>query len=166
MTRVRKDSKERIIPCSIAHAELISALHGQCFDEPWGADTVGGILAMPGVIGFVACTDDEPDGFLLARLAADECEILSLGVVPARRRTGHGGRLVAAVLDKASGAGAHALYLEVAETNGPARALYEKYGFVVAGKRKEYYRKVYLQAHEPPTDGLILRRRIEPSRLS
>ena len=32
------------------------------------------------------------------------------------------------------------IYLEVAESKIPARRLYEKFGFLVIGRRKNYYR--------------------------
>ena len=32
------------------------------------------------------------------------------------------------------------IYLEVAESNTPARRLYEKFGFLVIGRRENYYR--------------------------
>ncbi len=81
-----------------------------------------------------------------------------MGVVPADRRRGLGGRLLEAALEAASAAGARALYLEVAEDNRAARGLYQKQGFNPVGRRKNYYRKLPHQG----LDGLILVRRIDP----
>jgi len=61
-------------------------------------------------------------------------------VVPARRRTGLGGRLLARTEGEAAARGAVTLYLEVAETNRSARALYARAGYAVVGRRPGYYR--------------------------
>jgi ribosomal-protein-alanine N-acetyltransferase len=76
---------------------------------------------------------------LLARVAADEAEILTIGVAPEARRLGVGRGLLAAAMRRAASAGAAAMFLEVASTNTPARALYENAGFVRVGRRARYY---------------------------
>ncbi len=113
---------------------------------------------MPGAFGFLATEEDQPVGFVLCRRAADEGEILSMGVVPEERRRGLGRRLVAAALEAASAAGAESLYLEVAEDNRAARGLYQKLGFSPVGRRKGYYRKL----PRPGLDALILVHRFSP----
>ena len=50
--------------------------------------------------------------------------------------------------------GSHALMLEVRVSNDPAIALYEKLGFRLVGRRKNYYRN-------PKEDALILRKEWE-----
>jgi [ribosomal protein S18]-alanine N-acetyltransferase len=67
--------------------------------------------------------------------APDEAEILNLAVDPAWRRRGVGAALLEAVLERASGA----IFLEVAESNSPAIALYRKQGWVDVGRRSGYY---------------------------
>ena len=67
--------------------------------------------------------------------APDEAEILNLAVDPAWRRRGVGSALLSAVLEGAGGT----IFLEVAESNSPAIALYRKQGWVDAGLRSGYY---------------------------
>ena len=81
----------------------------------------------------------EPDGFILIRVVADEAEILTLAVRPAARREGLGARLVEAAVVRAAARGAERMFLEVAEDNVAARALYARTGFVEAGRRRGYY---------------------------
>ena len=57
------------------------------------------------------------DGFVLARAAGDEAEILTLAVTPAARRQGIGRALVQAAAAHAQGLGAETLFLEVATGN-------------------------------------------------
>lgn len=123
-------------PASGAPFDLaaLAALHAASFDRPWDAAALGELIASPGVF-LVA----ETDGFLLARVIADEAEILTLAVRPAARRAGTGRRLVEATVVQAAARGAARLFLEVAEGNVAARRLYEGAGFVEAGRRRGYY---------------------------
>src|SRR5690606_7715865 len=80
-----------------------------------------------------------PVGFVLARLAAGEGEILTVAVARAHRRQGLGWRLMAAVLRELHGQRAEALFLEVDEANAPAIALYRRPAPSAGGKRPRYY---------------------------
>jgi ribosomal-protein-alanine N-acetyltransferase len=125
-----------------AHADVLAAIHAACFpDESWSADAMRSVLAIPGTFGALAPGGDEPPaGMILARVAADECEILTLGVLPETRRAGIARRLLAGTLKRAAAAGARKVFLEVAEDNAPALALYAAMGFAAIGRRPDYYR--------------------------
>ena len=113
---------------------VLAALHAQAFAAPWDAAALADLLAQPGVFAVV-----ETDGFILIRLVLDEAEILTLAVRPAARRAGLGGRLVGQGAVQAVQGGANRLFLEVAEDNAAARALYARAGFRFLGRRKAYY---------------------------
>jgi ribosomal-protein-alanine N-acetyltransferase len=91
-------------------------------------------------------------GFVLGQLAADEAEILTLGVGKDSQRHGIGRRLVEALARAAKKAEARRLHLEVAADNIPALVLYKKLGFQEAGRRKAYYQR----AGAPAEDALRL----------
>jgi len=87
---------------------------------------------------------EETVGYCLARLLPEtEAEILRLGVPPEIRRRGLGRRLLAAALEEIPGKlrakNERKIFLEVAENNVPALALYESMGFRRVGRRKNYY---------------------------
>jgi ribosomal-protein-alanine N-acetyltransferase len=136
-----------IVPASTPHANVISALHGLCFDDPWSPFTVRQVLGMPGAFGLLAVPEGysvpETDlsGFVLVRLAAGECEVLSLAVGEAWRGRGVGRGLLDAAIDRARAAGATMAFLEVAEDNPAAQGLYRKLGFHVVGRRNDYYKR-------------------------
>jgi len=92
--------------------------------------------------GLVLCAEE--DGTLVglgtARVAADECEIHTVGVAPSARRAGIGRRLVEALERAAVQAGASSCFLEVREDNSAARALYTAAGYTQCGQRPKYYR--------------------------
>ncbi|MCB2111425.1 MAG: GNAT family N-acetyltransferase, partial [Rhodobacteraceae bacterium] len=131
--------------------ESLAALHARCFTlpRPWSAEEFRDLLALPG--SFLIA---EPGGFLLGRAVADEAELLTLAVDPALRRRGAGQRLVAQFLAAAAARGAGRAFLEVAETNLAARALYARAGFSEVGRRRGYYRP----ETGPAVDALALAR--------
>ena len=112
----------------------LAALHAACFERAWDAATLSGMLSDPGTFAFV-----HDDGFVLARAAADEAEILTLAVRPEARGKGLGRILLQAAINQARGLGATTLFLEVGADNPHALALYAGLGFAKVGTRKAYY---------------------------
>jgi ribosomal-protein-alanine N-acetyltransferase len=130
-------------PLATADARSISVLHREDFDRPWTGDEFANLLDQPTVFGFTAREtgrgQQPPVGFVLARLAAGEGEILTIAVARAHRRQGIGWRLMAAVLGELHAQRAEALFLEVDEANAPAVGLYRQLGFREVGRRPHYY---------------------------
>ena len=141
-----------VIACQPVHVELMAALHARCFAEYWDAPSLAKLMAGPGTFGFLAVDGDDPRGLILCRPAADECEILTFGVVEAERRKGIGGLLLDAALAKAREDGARRMFLEVGAANAQARSLYEGHGFRQVGRRRNYYRTTEREAE----DALVL----------
>ena len=132
----------RIEPISLKMAGVLSILHGSCFSEdPWDIPAIAGIMGIAGFFGRIAWEDREPTGFVLALSLAEECEILSVGVLPDRRRAGCGSALLGSVCSEATRHCKRSVVLEVAADNAAARALYAARGFVSVGCRPNYYRR-------------------------
>jgi ribosomal-protein-alanine N-acetyltransferase len=131
-------------------AEL-ARLHKACFAEAWDEGALRDLVAA-GAVAHLAEQAGRIEGFILARAAGGEAEILTLAVAPAARLAGLGRSLVAEAARLAEQAGATRLFLEVGLGNGAARALYERLGFGEAGRRKGYYQR----PGQPPQDALIL----------
>lgn len=128
-------------------AAVLATLHAEAFETPWTAAAIDNLLAQSGVFALA-----HADGFILCRAVADEAEILTLAVRPTARRGGVGRALVIGAADFAAGLGAGRLFLEVAEDNVAARALYAAVGFREEGRRRAYYAR----AGGPAADALIL----------
>ncbi|MDX2157001.1 MAG: ribosomal protein S18-alanine N-acetyltransferase [Hyphomicrobiaceae bacterium] len=135
------------------HAADIARLHSAMFARAWDEAAIMGLLAHPGSVALVATYGAPPSvgGYALAQVAADEAEILSLGVAEDWRRHGVGSQLVDGIKRAASRAGARALFLEVAESNAAARSLYAKAGFSETGRRKGYYIRTESSAEDAVT---------------
>lgn len=119
---------------------VLCALAAASFAEPWSEGAFAEELRAAGASVLVARdAAGTVVGYLSARRAADELHILSLGVEPARRRTGVASALLLAALAEAAGGGARLAHLEVRATNAEAFAFYERFGFRALGRRRRYY---------------------------
>ena len=126
---------------------VLAALHATAFDAPWTAEALADLLDQSGVLALT-----RPDGFILIRIVADEAEVLTLAVKPGARGRGVGRGLTLEAAAVAAAHGVARLFLEVAEDNAPARALYGRVGFAAVGRRPRYYAR----RAAPPVDALLL----------
>jgi ribosomal-protein-alanine N-acetyltransferase len=146
----------RLVNVTPAHLPVLVRLHAQCFEDPWSLQSMADILASPGAFASIAAVGDDPVGLALARIVADESELLTLCVLPQSRRHGVGAKLLDDVLQRARDAGALRIFLEVAENNEAARALYGRVGFSAVGRRPDYY----CLPNRVPVAALTLRREL------
>lgn len=120
-------------------AKAIAALHALSFRRGWSDGEVERLLLDDNVVADRALLARAVVGFVLARWAADEAEILSIAVDKAARGRGLGRALLHRNLQRLAGLGVRTVFLEVGADNGPALALYERMGFAEVGKRERYY---------------------------
>jgi ribosomal-protein-alanine N-acetyltransferase len=95
-------------------------------------------------------------GYIVARLTAGELHINNAAVREAYRRCGVATALLGRIVEEGERAGAHAAFLEVRARNAAAQALYESCGFVVVGRRPNYY-------SAPVEDALIMTLQLRPT---
>lgn len=119
---------------------------------PWSAADYESLLPAEGTLCLVAeDEEDEGIGFVLARVMADEMEVLNLAVRPAQRRRGLGRRLAAEALARGRARGARQCWLEVRASNQSALEFYRALGFEQRARRRKYYR-------EPEEDAVVCAR--------
>ncbi len=116
-------------------AEL-ARLHAAAFvmPRPWSEAEIADLLASN--FCFVLC---ESQGFVMGRVVAGEAELLTIAVDPAAQGQGLGTRMMKRFLEALRTRGAERVFLEVAEDNLAARALYRRAGFAYSGRRRGYY---------------------------
>jgi ribosomal-protein-alanine N-acetyltransferase len=150
------DTALTIRPAESLDQPVLALLHAACFTAPWDQlwtqQSFADVLAMPGAGALIAAIDSEPVGFALARIAADEAELLLIGTRPEYRRSGRGRALLDHMLSALARGGAGQVFLEVAEPNIAALRFYRGLGFREVGRRPGYFRG------ETTVDALILAR--------
>jgi [ribosomal protein S18]-alanine N-acetyltransferase len=114
----------------------MARLHAAAFTmpRPWSEAEIADLLASPLCFALT-----QPQGFIMGRVVAGEAELLTVAVAPSARGQGIGTTLVRRFMAEVRTRGAERVFLEVAETNVAARALYARAGFVAAGRRRGYY---------------------------
>jgi ribosomal-protein-alanine N-acetyltransferase len=136
----RATAVRAIDPRDRAELALVATLEQRCFDDPWTTEDLDPLFGAEAVAGFVVAHGDSgPLGYALFQLLPDESELLRIGVVPEARDRGLGRALLGAALERLDRSGRPRCHLEVRAGNLSARALYERLGFVLAGRRKSYY---------------------------
>ncbi|MBT6139354.1 MAG: GNAT family N-acetyltransferase [Rhodospirillaceae bacterium] len=125
-------------------AVRVVALQNAAFSQSWNLADMRRILAIPGAIGLIAEADSGDGGgpavgFVVVQRLADQAEIISIAVAESWRGHGVGERLMRAAMASAIVVGACEMFLEVAEDNMAALALYSGLGFEVVGRRSKYY---------------------------
>ena len=127
-----------MIAAGPSHAEIIAALHRAAMPEAaWSTDAWRSLLAAPGARARIAMDGSAPAGFLHLRIAGDEAEVVMIATHPSAQRRG----IATALLEDAvASLDGRTLFLEVAESNRAARALYARFGFRQVGRRPGYYR--------------------------
>jgi [ribosomal protein S18]-alanine N-acetyltransferase len=124
-------------------AAEIAKLRSNLFAEPWSEGSVGVMLDNPASTAFIAFDglSRQAVGFIMGQLAADEAEILSIGVAQGWQRMGIGTRMMEGLTRALERAEIKRLFLDVAADNDAAMALYLKRGFAAVGMRKGYYKR-------------------------
>ena len=140
-----------IVKMDETHVAEVAALEKICFSMPWSEASVRSELTNPLSVWLVAVEDGCVAGYIGSQSVMGEADMMNVAVLPDQRRKGIAEKLVQALVAALARNGVHCLTLEVRASNEPAKALYEKLGFVSVGRRPNYYRN-------PREDALILRK--------
>jgi ribosomal-protein-alanine N-acetyltransferase len=129
----------------------VLAVEEASFTSPWTREMYLSELQNRGVsFCFLArAASGRIVGFCSFWRVLDELHINNLAVLPEFRREGIASALLTRVLHEGANLGARRATLEVRRSNDPAKLLYERFGFSVAGVRQGYY-------SNPIEDALIL----------
>ena len=141
-------------PASLRDAPRLAALHGASFHRGWGEGEFEDMLSQRNTLVHRIRLRSKLIGFAVSRIAADEAEILSIAIAPGHRGRGLSRQLLLTHLGHLAGRGVRTVFLEVEENNLPARRLYDRAGFAVAGRRERYYR----EAGGEQLNALVMRR--------
>lgn len=120
-------------------AAAIAALHAASFQRGWSEQEIQRLLIERNVLAHRIMRGNKLAGFIMSREAAGEAEILSVAVSASQRGRGFARQLLDHHMRRLAGIGVKAIFLEVDETNTPARRLYTHARFREVGRREAYY---------------------------
>lgn len=131
--------------------EQLAALHARAFTKsrPWSTAEFSALLASPHCFAVT-----EAHAFALGRVVADEAELLTLASDPEHQRQGHARKCLYLFEKEAQMRGATMAFLEVAEDNSAALALYRAAGYHIKATRPAYYN----HGSTAPIDALVMAR--------
>lgn len=133
----------------------MSACHARAFEghgRSWSAVEFADLLTSVHVFAV-----GDARSFALGRVVAGEAELLTLATAPEHRRTGLARACLVQFEAQARARAGATAFLEVAEDNRPALALYTDAGFAETARRTGYYAR----AEGPNTDALILSKALD-----
>lgn len=123
----------------LSDAADIAALHAKSFETSWPEIDMAEHIEKDLALGFM---DGETlAGFVLVRKSFEQSEILTIAVSKDYQRKGIAAQLLAAAQTAVKTGGGNVIFLEVAEDNPAAIALYVKAGYEPFGRRPAYYKR-------------------------
>lgn len=129
----------RIVNAGTRHLDALVELERSCFSIPWTRAQLTAELPDERHEFLIAEAGEEVLGYVGMLFVLDEGYISNVAVAPDYRRQGVASALIRALLARAAERELSFVTLEVRESNAPAIALYEGFGFAPVGRRKNYY---------------------------
>lgn len=109
-------------------------------DDPWKESNFSYELESNPYAEIYLFEDDSSiAGFIDLWITFEQAQIANIGILPEKRRKHIGSDLLAFAINKAISENCETVSLEVRVSNSSAIALYEKFGFTIAGTRRHYY---------------------------
>ena len=137
----------------------LGELESLCFSDAWSEGAIASHMRSDTGYTLLCEEDGAPIGALFLSCLPPEGEVYRLCVLPAARRRGIGRALMERGLSDLYAAGVRHMYLDVRAGNLPAQQLYRALGFVVCGRRSDYYRA-------PREDAVLMEREMREDALS
>ena len=124
----------------LTYADLpqIITLERRAFPTPWSLAMFVLELSKPSGVPLAALRGEQLLGYLICSRYDTVWHIMNVAVDPDHRRQGIATALLLGLIERIDDERAR-YTLEVRESNGAAIALYERYGFRAAGRRRRYY---------------------------
>ncbi len=126
-------------PMTEDEVAAVAALEEENFSRPWSYDAFFKTLSDENYIVIIAKDTDALMGYCVLLCTGEEADITNVCTAPAARGKGVATEMLTALMEAGTSRGVTEFFLEVRESNIPARSLYTKLGFEEIGLRKNYY---------------------------
>ncbi len=121
------------------HLLAISEIEKSVFSEPWSQKALELFLADNNFC-VAALQNSEVASYCTVVCVLDEAQIVNVATSEAYRGLGLASDVLERVILECQNRNLSMISLEVRESNAPAITLYQKFGFEIAGKRKDFYK--------------------------
>lgn len=132
-------SPVEIKPLSEEDCQIAAQIHKEGFYKNWSAQEIKDLLEKPMIFGLQVQKQNDLLGFILWSEAADEVEILTLVIHPSYQRQGLSTLLLQSLFPLLKKKKITKIFIEVAEDNVGAIALYKSLDFIYLNQRPNYY---------------------------
>ena len=129
----------QIRPMTKEDCVQVAAIEAASFSVPWSLNAFTETVEKENFRYFVVEEEGEILGYCGFLFVLDEAEIPNVCVKASARKRGIGKQMMSVLIEEAKKLGMAVLYLEVRESNTPARTLYKSLGFEENGIRKNFY---------------------------
>jgi len=116
----------------------VFAIEQAAYDFPWSKTLFEQAVASTKFCAVIEVAG-EIVGYGIVSYVVGEAELLNICINPKHQGQGLAATLMGHLINHASEKNNHEMFLEVRESNAPARHVYEKLGFNEIGRRKNYY---------------------------
>ena len=122
-----------------AHIDDVCNIEYSSFTKPWSKKSFEDELKNPNAVYSVAIANGKGVGYIGGWIIQDQYDINNIAVLPQFRKQGIAKALLKQTIDFCAKKKLTQITLEVRQSNEPAKALYNKFGFIPVGIRKKYY---------------------------
>ena len=130
---------KKAIFAKIEHIPLIAQLEEKTFSHPWSESSLKSFFEGGSALYAICMENEELAIYCTMLWVLDEVQIINVATHEKYKKQGYAEAVIKLALDEAKRRNITTISLEVRESNAPAISLYEKYGFFIAGKRKDFY---------------------------
>lgn len=129
-------------------------LEKECGLSGWKPEDYYEEIHREGSLALIAKIENRAIGFLTARSATNEIDILNIGVSPKYQKLGIGSSLLNNLLERVYETPVESIWLEVRESNTNAITFYRKKGFRQIQIRRNFYA-------QPVENAIVMRRELQ-----
>lgn len=122
-------------------SDALARLHAGCFTAAWDAPDFETYLSRETDDVLALYVKNKLAGLSVLRTVVDQSDILTICMAKKYRGKGRAAALLKASEDAVARRGADIIFLDVAEDNPAAIALYRRAGYIQHGRRSGYYRR-------------------------
>lgn len=128
-----------VVPAALSDAYGIAVIEKECFSAPWSENQIRNEISKENAVFLTAKSDGILCGYISGQLILDEFYVNNVAVTEKYRNYGIASALISNLIKRLQETNCTLATLEVRESNVNARRVYEKFGFMNLGIRKDFY---------------------------